>query len=205
MLTDVNNLPFNHMETLLSICLGIGLSAACGFRVFIPMLVVSIAANAGHLTLAQGFEWLASDAAVISFGIATVLEIAAYYVPWLDNLLDSIASPAAVIAGSVITASVMTDMSPFMRWTLAVIAGGGVAAAVQGTTVFARAASTTLTGGLANPLLATAELGGSSIVSLTALFVPLLALVLVMAVLIWGGRKLLKRKAAKDLPPPMPA
>lgn len=193
------------METLLSICLGIGLSAACGFRVFIPMLIVSIAANAGHLTLAKGFEWLASDAAVMAFGIATVLEIAAYYVPWLDNLLDSIASPAAVIAGTIISASVMTDMSPFMRWTLAAIAGGGVAAAVQGITVFARAASTTLTGGLANPVLATAELGGSSVVTLLALFVPFLALALIMGLLIWGGRKLMKRKAEKTLPPPMPA
>jgi hypothetical protein len=193
------------MELLLSICLGIGLSAACGFRVFIPMLIVSLAANSGHLTLAKGFEWLASDAAVIALGIATVLEIAAYYVPWLDNLLDTIASPSAVIAGTIITASVMTDMSPFMRWTLAVIAGGGVAAAVQGTTVFARAASTTLTGGLANPLLATAELGGSGVLGLLAVFVPFLALALIVVLLIWGGRKLLKRKAAKTLPPPMPA
>ncbi len=192
------------METLLSICLGIGLSAACGFRVFIPMLIVSIAANAGHLTLAKGFEWLASDAAVVSFGLATVLEIAAYYVPWLDNLLDSIASPSAVIAGTIITASVMTDMSPFMRWTLAVIAGGGVAAAVQGTTVLARATSTALTGGLANPILATIELGGSGVVSLMAFFVPLLTLVIIVTVLILVGRKLLKRKAEKTMPPPMP-
>jgi len=193
------------METLLSICLGIGLSAACGFRVFIPMLIVSIAANAGHLTLASGFEWLASDAAVVSFGLATVLEIAAYYIPWLDNLLDTVASPSAVIAGTVITASVMTDMSPFMRWTLAAIAGGGVAAAVQGVTVFARAASTTLTGGLANPILATAELGGSGVVALMAFFVPLLTLLIILTVLIVVGRKLLKRKATKALPPPMPA
>jgi len=192
------------METLLSICLGIGLSAACGFRVFIPMLIVSIAANAGHLTLASGFEWLASDAAVVSFGLATVLEIAAYYIPWLDNLLDTVASPSAVIAGTIITASVMTDMSPFMRWTLAAIAGGGVAAAVQGVTVFARAASTTLTGGLANPILATAELGGSGIVALMAFFVPLLTLLIILTVLIVVGRKLLKRKAEKALPPPMP-
>ncbi len=192
------------METLLSICLGIGLSAACGFRVFIPMLIVSIAANAGHLTLAKGFEWLASDAAVVSFGLATVLEIAAYYIPWLDNLLDTIASPSAVIAGTVITASVMTDMSPFMRWTLAAITGGGVAAAVQGTTVFARAASTTLTGGLANPILATAELGGAGLVTLMAFVVPVFTLLAILTVLILVGRKILKRKAEKALPPPMP-
>lgn len=197
------------METLLSICLGIGLSAACGFRVFIPMLVVSIAANAGHLTLAHGFEWLASDAAVISLGIATILEIGAYYIPWLDNLLDSIATPSAVIAGTVITASVVGDMTPWLRWTLAVIAGGGVAAAVQGTTVFARATSTMLTGGLANPLISTLEFGGSTVMAIMALFLPVLTLAVIVTLLIWGGRKILKRRAVMaanaSVPPAIPA
>src|SRR5882762_9625453 len=123
------------METVLSLLIGIGLSAACGFRVFVPLLVVSIAAHTGHLKLASGFAWMGSDAALIAFAVATALEIAAYYVPWLDNLLDTLATPAAVIAGTLVTASLATEMSPFLKWTLAVIAGGGVAGLVQGTTV----------------------------------------------------------------------
>src|SRR2546422_4079009 len=109
------------METLLSICLGIGLSAACGFRVFVPLLVMSIAALSGHLTLAHGFEWIGTYSALIAFAVATCLEIGGYYIPWLDNLLDTIASPAAIIAGTLITASLITGVSPFLKWTLAII------------------------------------------------------------------------------------
>jgi hypothetical protein len=170
------------METLLSLLIGIGLSAACGFRVFVPLLVVSIAAHTGHLTLAKSFAWMGSDAALIAFGIATALEIAAYYVPWLDNLLDTIASPAAVIAGTIVTASLVTDMSPFLKWTLAVIAGGGVAGLVQSATVVTRGTSTATTGGLANPILATAELAGSVVTSVASLVVPVLVVLVILGV-----------------------
>src|SRR5215471_8006470 len=118
--------------TILSICLGIGLSAACGFRVFVPLLVMNLASMSGHLTLAAGFAWIGSYPALIAFSVATVLEIAGYYIPWVDHLLDTIATPSAIIAGTIVTASVVTGMSPFLKWTLAVIAGGGAAALVQG-------------------------------------------------------------------------
>src|SRR5947207_9549521 len=96
------------LETLLSVCLGIGLAAACGFRIFVPLLVTSLAAQTGHLTLAGGFQWIGTRPALVAFAVATVLEILAYYVPWIDNLLDVIAGPAAVTAGIVVTASVVT-------------------------------------------------------------------------------------------------
>ena len=102
------------METLLSVCVGIGLSAACGFRVFVPLVVMSIAALTGHLTLAHGFEWVGSYPALVAFAVATCVEIAGYYVPWIDNLLDTIATPAAIIAGTLMTASLVTDLSPFL-------------------------------------------------------------------------------------------
>lgn len=191
-------------ETILSLCLGVGLSAACGFRVFVPLLIASLAAHAGHLKLSAGFDWLGSDAAVIALGIATVLEIGAYYIPWLDNALDTVATPAAVIAGTLITASVATDMSPMLKWTLAVIAGGGSAALVQTGTVLVRAASTATTGGLANPLIATAELGGSVGMTLLAIAVPLAAVVMFAGVVGVGGWALVRRKS-KSTPPPIPA
>src|SRR6476469_2476307 len=117
------------LDTLLSICLGVGLAAACGFRVFVPLLVTSIAAQTGHLALAGGFHWIGTRPAMIAFGVATVLEILAYYVPWIDTALALTAGPAAVVAGIGITASVVHDVDSMMRWTLAVIAGGGAAAA----------------------------------------------------------------------------
>src|SRR5256885_9777672 len=148
------------MEPVLSLLIGIGLSAACGFRVFVPLLVVSIASHTGHLHLSSGFEWMGSTAALIAFATATALEIAGYYVPWVDNLLDTIASPAAVIAGTLITASLVAGMSPFLKWTLAVIAGGGVAGLGQGTTGVRRGATRAGTGRLGDPCLPRAGLGG---------------------------------------------
>lgn len=172
------------MELLLSLCMGIGLSAACGFRVFVPLLIMSIAAKAGHLTLVPAFQWIGSDIALWTFAIATILEIGAYYIPWLDNLLDVIATPAAIIAGTIITSSMVGGMSPYLKWTLAVIAGGGVAGLVKGATALTRGASTATTGGLANPILATIELGSSVLMSVLAVIAPVAAIVLLVLILV---------------------
>ena len=166
-------------ETLLGITVGIGLSAACGFRVFVPLLVINLATITGHLHLAPGFEWIGSDYATIAFGTATLFEILAYYIPWLDHILDLITSPAAIIAGMVVTASMVMDISPFLRWTLAIIAGGGAAAIVQGVTVALRTKSSALTAGAGNPFVSSAELAGSIITALLALVFPVLCLILV--------------------------
>jgi hypothetical protein len=128
---------------------------------------------------------MGSNAALIAFGVATVVEVAGYYVPWVDNFLDGLAGPAAVVAGTLITASLVTEMSPFLKWTLAAIAGGGVAGLVQGTTTVARGASTFSTAGLANPLLATVELGGAVVTSLMAILLPAMVLLLVVALIGW--------------------
>jgi hypothetical protein len=183
------------MEYLLYVLLGIGLAAACGFRVFVPFLAISIAALTGQLNLAPDFAWLGSWPALIVFGVATVFEIVAYYVPWLDHVLDIGATPAAVIAGIVITASVVTGMSPVLRWTLAAIAGGGVAAAVQLATVALRRASTYATAGLAHPLASTVETGGSVGMSVLSLLVPAVAGILALLLIVLAARWLRRRRA----------
>lgn len=190
------------METILSICLGLGLAAACGFRVFVPLLALSIAAHAGHVTLAPSFQWIASDAAMISFGAATALEIAGYYIPWVDNFLDTVATPAAVIAGTIVTASMLTNMSPMMQWSLALIAGGGLAGLVQSGTVAARAVSTTTSAGVANPMVATAELGLSGVLSFLSLLVPVAAVLLVVGMLGLGSHLIYKRVSKMRGAPP---
>ena len=177
----------------MSICLGIGLSAACGFRVFVPLLVMSIASLSGHLSLANGFEWIGTYPALVAFSIATCLEIAGYYIPWFDHLLDTIATPAAIIAGTVVSASMATHMSPLLRWTLAAIAGGGVAGLVQGATVATRGASTISTGGLANPLVSTLELAGAVTTSILALCLPLLVVVVIPVFVFFFGRLLVRK------------
>jgi len=184
------------METFLSICIGLGLSAACGFRVFVPMFFVSVAASTGHLTLAPTFQWLGTDAALIIFGVATVLEVGAFYIPWLDNFLDTLATPAAIVAGTILTAAMVTGMSPVLKWTLAVIAGGGIAGTIQAGTALGRGASTLASGGLTNPLYATVELGGSVLTSAAAVFVPLLVVIIIptsAGLLYWRWRRLKNR------------
>lgn len=172
------------MELTLSILIGLGLSAACGYRVFVPFLVLSVASMSGHVALAEGFEWIATPYALTAFGVATALEVTAYYVPWLDNLLDAVATPTAFVAGIVITASVVGDVSPLLRWSLAVIAGGGVAGVVQSATVVLRGTSSVATGGLGNPVVSTGELGGSVATSVLAVLVPVAAVLAVAASLV---------------------
>jgi hypothetical protein len=186
------------METILGLFVGIGLSAATGFRVFVPFLIMSIAVRAGQLDLAPGFEWIGSLPALIAFGTATILEIGAYLVPWLDNLLDTIATPAAVVAGVIVTAAAVTGMSPLLKWALAIIAGGGTAAIVQVGTVTVRATSSATTAGLGNPLISLGELVGSAITTILAILVPVVVIILLtMGVfLIWRRLKRFSRRRA---------
>jgi hypothetical protein len=178
------------LEMVLSVALGIGLSAACGFRVFVPFLVMSTAALTGNLELGKGWDWIGSYPALVAFGAATALEVAAYYVPWLDNALDTLATPAAVVAGTVATAAVISGMSPFLTWTLAIIAGGGTAGIIQSGTVLLRGLSSTTTLGAGNFTVATGELAGAVGASLLALVLPWITLGLVLMLVVWVVRRL---------------
>jgi len=177
-----------ELDLAVSIALGIGLAAAVGFRVFLPLLVMSIGAYTGHLTLGENFQWLASPTALAMLGVATVAEILAYYIPGVDNILDALATPTALVAGTIAAAAVMADVPPLIKWTTAVIAGGGVAGLTQGVTALLRAKSTAFTGGLGNPVVATGELGGALLVSILALFLPLAALALVVLFCVFAVR-----------------
>lgn len=171
------------MNWIVSLLAGVGLAAASGFRLFVPLLGVGLAGRAGLIPLTPGFEWLASPVALGALGVATLLEVGAYFVPWLDNLLDTVATPAAVGAGTLAALSVIGDSSPFAAWVLAIVAGGGTAGLVQAGTVGARATSSVGTGGLANPLLAFGELVASVGMTLLSLLAPVLAGGLALALL----------------------
>jgi len=175
-------------DLALSVVLGVALAAATGFRVFLPMLIVSGAAYSGHLHLDSGFAWLGTPAALIMLSVAALVEVLAYYIPVVDNLLDVVAAPAAFIAGTILSAAVMTDMPPMVKWTAAIIAGGGVAGLTQGVTGILRAHSTVLTGGLGNFVISTAELGGAAVISFLALAAPVAAIALVVMFLLTAIR-----------------
>ena len=183
------------METILGLCIGIGLSAACGFRVFVPLLVMSIASLIGWFEPMKGFEWLAMPSVCIALAVATVFEVGAYYIPWVDNLLDTIATPAALIAGTLTTMAVSTgEMSQFASWAAALIVGGGTATAVQMSTVALRGVSTATTGGIANPLVSTGEWISALVISVLAFTVPVLVVIMGIILMIVGVRWIRRKK-----------
>lgn len=188
-------------QLIVGILAGVGLAAASGFRVFVPLLVLSIAAKAGVLNLAPSFAWIASTPALVALCSASVLEIGGYYVPWLDHALDTIAAPAAVVAGTISVASQAVNVDPWVSWVTGIIAGGGAAAMVQASTMLVRGLSLVTTGGAGNPIVATAENALAIVVAVLAVLVPILALfalgVAIILVLRW------RRKRAERGPVPV--
>ena len=172
------------MEVIIALCLGVTLSAACGFRVFVPPLALSLAAMYGHFPLSEGFAWIGTTEAAIAFAIATLLEVLAYYIPVIDNLLDTIQVPVAVGVGTVITAATLGHTDPVLQWTLAAIAGGGAAGLTGTLAGLTRLASTGVTGGLGNFIIATIEAVGSVSLSILGLTFPLWTGVILVGLLL---------------------
>ncbi len=190
----LDNIPY--LPYVLSAFMGIGLAAATGFRVFLPMFAVSLASYMGWIPMNENFHWLAGLPVLITTGIATVVEILAYYIPFIDHLLDTMSIPLATIAGSVMFASQFADMGTFPQWALALIAGGGTAAAISSGFAGTRVASTATTGSLGNSVVATTETAGAGIMSVLAMAAPIIAfiatIILIVIVLILG-RKLWRK------------
>lgn len=188
------------MEVILSICLGIGLSAATGFRIFIPALIANVAAMNGFIHPGENFEWLASWPAFWILITASVLEIGAYYIPIIDNILDTIATPIALIAGTLLTTSLIEINNPALQWGLGAILGGGTAGVIQTGTNMLRLTSTGTTGGIANPIVATGENIAAFIIAFTSIFLPMFAfitVVLLMWLLVRKWKKMKNSFAAK--------
>jgi uncharacterized membrane protein len=180
-------------EIITAAAIGLGLAASCGFRVFVPMLVASIAAKLGIFPAAESFQWLASWPAIICFGTATMIEIIAYYIPFVDNLLDTITTPLAVAGGTILLTSVLPVDNDLLKWAAGFIFGGGAAATIQGGTVLTRLASTKLTAGIGNPVVATGEHAASFSTSLLSLIIPLIIAAILILLMIYFITKYGKR------------
>lgn len=186
----------NPFQLLLPVSLGVGLAAAAGFRVFLPLLVMGLAVKAGYVPVSENFQWVATTPALLMLAVAAITEIVAYYVPVLDNLLDGIAAPTAIGAGIAMSYAVLGDLPPMLKWTLAIIAGGGAAAATQGATTLLRGTSTLTTGGIGNPVIATFEIIAAILMSLLAIVFPYLAIlaILIFIVVTWRIVQRLRRR-----------
>lgn len=174
------------MDILLALCIGITLSAACGFRIFVPPLVMSAGAIFGDFALGESFAWMGTYPALFAFGAATIIEVLAYYLPVIDNLLDTIEIPTAIAIGSLIMSAslgAVAEMEPLLQWAIAIAAGGSTAGIIESFTVVTRGASTTMTGGAANPVMSTMEVLSAGTLSLMALLTPIFAAIIVLGVL----------------------
>lgn len=184
------------IDWIISACIGVGLAACCGFRVFVPLLVASVATKLGIIGTMQGFEWLGGWPALLGLTVATVFEIGAYYIPWLDNLLDTVATPASIVAGTLLSTSFLQIDNPLLHWGLGLMLGGGSAGIIQAGTSLLRLGSTATTGGVANPVVATGENVASIGLSLLTVLLPLVAIILIGLVLIFALRRLLIRRSS---------
>ena len=188
-------------EIIIAVAIGIGLSASCGFRVFVPMLVASIAARAGLIPLNEGFQWLSGWPAIIALGTASVVEILAYYIPFIDNLLDTITTPLAIGAGTLLLTSVLPLDSDFLKWATGLIFGGGTAAVIQGGTAMTRLASSKFTAGAGNPVIATGEHAAALGTSVLSLFIPVVIAVIVILIvgfiLIRFGKRIFRKRESQ--------
>jgi uncharacterized protein DUF4126 len=185
------------VDSLIAVAIGIGLAAATGFRVFLPLLLAGLAARWGELPLADGFQWLSTTSAIVALGTASVIEIAAYYIPIVDHVLDAIAGPIAIAAGVIASASVMVDMPPGIRWPVAVVAGGGIAGLTKVMSALVRFKSGLFTGGLANPVVSTGETAGALLVATAAIVIPVISLLGLGILLFWLGKRV-RRSAGRS-------
>jgi hypothetical protein len=198
------------LENLAGVMIAVGLAAACGFRVFVPPFVVGLLHAAGQIELSESVQWISSPIALVAFGGAMTLEIVAYFVPVVDNVLDTVATPAAVVAGIVMSASVMTDLSPVVQWSIAAILGVGVTAPVQAATAALRGAATLTSAGIGNPLLAAGEMAAAGIVTALGIFAPVVGLVVAAVCLggsiylLYRGMRWLRRTPAGGIARPAP-
>lgn len=196
----LDNVPY--FSYIISAFIGIGLAAATGFRVFLPMFIVSLASYFNWIPMNEHFEWLAGLPTLITTGIATIIEILAYYIPFVDHLLDTVSIPMATVAGSILFASQFADLGTFPQWALALIAGGGTAATISSGFAGIRAASTATTGGLGNSMVGTTETAGAGIMSILAMAAPVIAaifaLITVIVVIVFGRKAWKKLKSTKS-------
>lgn len=178
----------------LGIATGVALSAVAGVRIFLPFLVAGISVKLGVIQVANDFAWISSWPALAVFATAAVTEVLAYYIPVIDHALDVLGSPAAIVAGSLLTASMVVGMDEWLRWSLAIIAGGGIAGTLHVGKTLVRGTSTATTGGLANPLLATGEMLGSTVAAVAAVWIPVVVVCVAVLLLLVMLRAVVRRR-----------
>jgi hypothetical protein len=186
-------------DLALSLSLGVSLAACAGLRAWLPLLLAGGAARMGWMELGQSFQFLTSDRALILFGVATVVEMAADKVPALDHLLDALSTVLRPAAGSLLAASVLWPVSdPLTALCLGVAVGAPTALLPHAAKSMLRGASTALTAGIANPFISLVEDAVALVLFVVAVVLPLLTVVALFVFAYW----LVRRRRRRAVPVP---
>jgi hypothetical protein len=170
------------METVLPILMGVSLAACAGLRAFLPLLAAGLAVRFGWWPVQDWYRWAGSNEALITFGVATVLEILADKVPGLDHVLDVLHTVARPVAGALVAMGAFSQVSPSYAVALGIIIGAPLAAGFHVTKAGTRAVSTATTAGIANPVLSLAEDFAALFGVGLALVAPVLSVVLLIGI-----------------------
>jgi len=184
----------NGMNLFLGILLGLGLSASTGLNTFLPLLLLSAAArfHIAGIELGSKFEWLTSDAAMITLIVACIIELIADKIPAVDHFLDSAGTFVRPLAGALASASVLTGVDPIVAAVVGLIVGAPTSLGLHTLKAGTRIASSATTFGCANPVISIIEDVISFCLSVLAIFLPLLVPV-ALALLVFALYRLMKR------------
>lgn len=185
------------MEIAFSVMIGIALSATSGFRVFVPFLVLSAANLAGWLELGESFAWIGTYPALVMFAVATLVEIMAYFIPWVDNVLNVISVPASLVAGTILTYAVIGSLNPALAWVISIIGGGGASLLTRAVSNIVHAGSAAASGGVANPAVSLVESAGTVALSVLAIVVPIIVILSFLLLISWARKHWLRLRPKK--------
>lgn len=184
----------NATNIVLGLLLGLGLSASTGLNTFLPLLLLSAAArfHVAGIELGGKFDWLTSDAAMITLVIACVIELIADKIPAVDHFLDGAGTFIRPIAGAVASASVLTGLDPMVAAILGIIVGAPTSLGMHTLKAGTRVASSAATFGCANPVLSIIEDVLSFSLSVISIFLPFVV-PFALALLVFGLWQIVKR------------
>ncbi|WP_067651522.1 DUF4126 domain-containing protein [Nocardia harenae] len=190
---------------VLPLFLGLGLAAACGFRAFLPLLMLSVAARFDlfGVDLNESFAWIGSTGALVALAVAAGAELLADLIPYVDNLLSVVGNVTGPIAGAIAAGSVFQTADPSTAAIAGIIVGGPTALAFSTTQTGVRAASTATTGGLTNPVVSIVENILTFCTVLLAMVLPVLIPVLLAGLfyLMWRVTRRFRRRRAEVAAP----
>jgi hypothetical protein len=187
----------NIWHIVFALLMGFSLAATCGLRAFLPLLIISIGAKAGIITLSQSFDWMQSWPALICFGSATLIEIVGDKFPVVDHFLDSIGIVIRPVAGALAATSLIQGLDPLTTLVIGIIMGSAIAGVTHTIKASTRLASTAFTAGIANPLLSLLEDVATFFTGALSLVLPWITAIAVVVALIVAGRIAFRRIKSK--------